>query len=130
MYFEGHDGSDPRKKRATLEDIQPTLDEIVMNIRALSEPGSSFYIRHSDDALHWADIIQNHMHTCCAFHKVDQLAEIQIEITGVLRKCESTGCPYTDTHDFLRGLIASINRPMNRLMQKLKLDQMLHERTN
>jgi hypothetical protein len=130
MYFAGHTDPDPRKKRATLDDIQPTLDEIVMNIRALSEPGTSFYIRHSDDALHLADSIQNHMPSCCAYHKVDQLAVIQIEITNVLARCESAGCPHTDTHDFHRGIIDSINKPMNRLMKKLTLESMLHERTN
>ena len=130
MYFEGHDRSDPRQKRATLEDIQPTLDEIVMNIRSLSEPGSEFYIRHSDDAMHWADVIQNHLRDCCAFHKVDELAALQIEMTGVLAACESEDCPHQDTHAFIRGLIESINTPMNRLMKKLSLEHMLHERTN
>lgn len=127
----GHDEKpDPRKKTATLEDIQPTLDEIIMNVRSLGEPGSSFYIRHSDDAYKWADVIENHTSNCCASHKVDELAHLQIEMMEILHACEHEDCPFQETHEFIRGLIDSIDKPMSRLMRKLKLEQMLHERTN
>ena len=129
--FVDHDGSsDPRKKRATLEDIQPALDEVVLNVRALAEPGTSFYIQHSDDARNWADVIQNHIQDCCAFHKVDSIAEIRTQLQGILRECEGGDCPHDETHAFLRALIESIDKPMSRLVKKLMLEQMLHDRTN
>lgn len=126
----GTHNHNPHRKPATMEDIQPTLDEIVLNIRALSVPSKSYYDEYGADAMSWAEVVEHRLRDCCAFHKVDELAGLQREMMETLASCKDDRCNRHSTHEFIQELIDAISKPMTRLIKRLTLEAMLRERTN
>jgi len=115
---------------ANLEDIEPTIKDIVDEFLKLAEPASKFYQEHGEDAVNWANVFRDHLSNCCAYHRMADISRIQMDMYKTVRVCERSNCEDVLTHEFIYKLVQIVGEAIAKCINTIVIKQMLAERVN
>lgn len=116
-------------KKVELHELEPAVTEIIDEFLKLALPDSKFQQKHGEDAIQWSMVFRE-LPQCCAYHRMEFIANIQMDMTAIRSACLLTDCDEHITHDFLAEMILIIGKAMNQCVTNLMVKQMLNERRN
>jgi hypothetical protein len=110
-----------------LEQMAPHIEAIATDIQAFADDTNGKFHSRTDEVLEFVAFFREGLRTCCAFHRFQDVASMQMTMLHANQQCQ---CDDILNHQLLAEIINIIGKHMLECVKEASFARMLAARVN
>lgn len=110
-----------------IEHMNPYVELIIADLQKIADDNESKFQTQLSDVLEWIEFFRDGLRECCAYHRFEDIAELQMRAHHASRHCR---CNDDTNHELLKEIVDIVGKHMNKCVEAAAISRMLARRVN